>query len=372
MRRTPRNSFSAVPEALTCRSLPSRRRSGRGAALGLLIVCGALIAAPAAAEDADDPTGEATLRCEALDDNRPQTPVAWLTESLQASHCYSFQARAVAIDALNVRTLALSHRIQDGVRQQVIQHLDGPSVNVERHARAGLWGWPGGRPAPADDASSPGEGADSADNPAPMPRRWAEHVASVYDITLDADKRVAGRDAVALTFTPKSGDRYRHQWWLDRDTGLLLKHVLRDNDDAILETFQITRLKTPKRYTRDVTVAPPQRDEGPDWQTGWLPEGMVEQPDTVKEEHEGRTRRLYSDGLSTVSVFVEAPAATTALATGVHRLGASAIAVERHDTADSWQVIAIGEVPPKLLGRIARSVTRTEADTESSDADGPA
>ncbi|WNK21491.1 MucB/RseB C-terminal domain-containing protein [Halomonas piscis] len=356
-----------MPDFVACRSLSSWHLNGRGAAFALLTALGLLMATPAAAaeENADEPAGEATLRCKSLGEETPQTPVAWLTASLKASHCYSFQARAVAIDALNVRTLALSHRIQDGVRQQVIQHLDGPSVNVERRARAGLWGWPGGRPAPAEGAGSAGE---SADAPAPMPRRWAEHVASVYDITLDADKRVADRDAVALTFTPKSGDRYRHQWWLDQNTGLLLKHVLRDNDDAILETFQITRLKTPERYTRDVSVAPPQRDDGPNWKTGWLPEGMVEQPDTVEKEHEDRTRRLYSDGLSTVSVFVEAPAATTALATGVHRLGASAIAVERHDTADPWQVIAIGEVPPRLLGRIARSVTRTAPDTEEPEA----
>lgn len=332
-----------------CKRLaPALFSAAGGGALALLAA--SVFAAPegpaASPSDRNGP-GATTLACSTLGGEAPQTPVGWLTESLKASHCYRFQARAVAIDALNVRTLALSHRIQDGVRQQVIQHLDGPSVNVERHARAGLWGWPSARSGQSESA-------------APMPRRWAEHVASVYDIALARDERVAGREAVRLTFTPQSGNRYRHQWWLDQQTGLLLKHVLRDDSDVILETFQITRLQTPTRYARDVSVTPPEQKAGPNWQVGWLPGGMVEQPNTLQNARANRTSRLYSDGLATVSVFVESPAAAT-LATGVHRLGASAIAVERHAGDHPWQVIAIGEVPPELLGRIARSVTRSDA-----------
>ncbi|SHL96831.1 sigma E regulatory protein, MucB/RseB [Vreelandella subglaciescola] len=317
----------------------------RATRLTLALAFTALAAPGVMAQQSEAADAETTLSCSMLENEAPQAPVAWLTYSLWASHCYSFQARAVAIDTFNVRTLALSHRIKDGVRQQVVQHLDGPSVNVERRAPVGHWGWL--------DASA------SAD-PAPMPERWAEHVASVYDITLEADKRVADRDAVQLTFMPKQGDRYRHQWWLDQKTGLLLKHVLRDADDAILETFQVTRLQTPERYPDDVVVARPDSVDEPDWQVGWLPEGMEPQPGAARQASRGRTQRFYSDGLATVSLFVESPVVSTALSTGVHKLGVSAIAVERHTAPASWQVIAIGEVPPELLGRIARSVTYTE------------
>lgn len=311
-------------------------------ALALAIV-GAAPSAVVAQQEAGE--AEVTLNCDMLDHEQGEAPVQWLTYSLWASHCYSFQARAVAIDTFNVRTLALSHRIKDGVRQQVVQHLDGPSVNVERRAQVGHWGWL--------DAGVSGDQA-------PMPERWAEHVASAYDISLQTDKRVADRDAVELTFLPKKGDRYRHKWWLDRATGLLLKHVLRDTDGTILETFQVTRLQTPERYTDNVKVVRPESAETPAWKVDWLPEGMVQQPSSVRQVPEGRTHRMYSDGLATVSVFVESPVVSTGLATGVHKLGASAIAVERHRAPKPWQVIAIGEVPPELLGRIARSVTYTQ------------
>lgn len=336
-----------------------------GLALTLALM---MLSAPvSAAEASSQDDAAATLSCDTLEDKAPEAPVEWLSYSLWASHCYSFQARAVAIDTLNVRTLALSHRIRDGVRQQVVQHLDGPSVNVERRARVGYWGWPDSL---APDGQPSAESASDGASPS-MPLRWARHVASVYDLSLAEDKRVADRDAVQLTFTPADDDRYRHQWWLDRETGLLLKHVLRDNDDTILETFQVTRLQSPERYPDAVTVENRASDEPPEWRTGWLPDGMVRQPGAVQQSQEGRTQRLYSDGLATVSVFVESPAVSTALATGVHRLGVSAIAVERHPGDEPWQVIAIGEIPPDMLGRIARSVTRStgthSADTQSTD-----
>jgi len=324
----------------------------QAASLTLVLALAALAAPGVAAQQPEMANAETTLSCSTLDDDTPQSPVQWLSYSLWASHCYSFQARAVAIDTFNVRTLALSHRIKDGVRQQVVQHLDGPSVNVERRAQVGHWGW-----LDAKTSSGTGSADTNPTDPASMPERWGEHVASVYDITLEADKRVADRDAVQLTFTPKKDDRYRHQWWLDQTTGLLLKHVLRDSDGAILETFQITRLQTPERYPDDVVVSRPESTGDPDWQVGWLPVGMEPQPGAIQQASRGRTQRLYSDGLATVSVFVESPTVSAELATGVHKLGVSAIAVERHQAPKPWQVIAIGEVPPELLGRIARSVT---------------
>ena len=79
----------------------------------------------------------AGYECATEFEEQPSNATQWLERGLWASHCYAFQARAVAIDAVDVRTLALSHRIQDGVRQQVVQYLDGPSVSIERRSPVG-------------------------------------------------------------------------------------------------------------------------------------------------------------------------------------------------------------------------------------------
>ncbi|WP_236995730.1 MucB/RseB C-terminal domain-containing protein [Vreelandella populi] len=273
----------------------------------------------------------------------PQIPQQWLELSLQASHCYTFQARAVVINSIDVRTLALSHRIQEGVRQQVVQQLDGPSISVERRSRVGQLAW-----------ESTGEGGAF-----PSLKGWAEHASRFYDIALEEGARVAGRDAVKLRFEPKDHQRYTHEWWLDNTTGLLLKHVLSDSADRILETFQVTQLNEPERYTGEITVDVIPSPPAPEWHATWLPEGFMPQP--VASSDGKPHQRLYSDGLATISIFAEPQGSALmpeqGLKSGVHQIGVSSIAVEEHVENDQrWQLVGIGELPPSMLQRIVHSV----------------
>lgn len=284
----------------------------------------------------------AGYECAAESEEQPSDATQWLERGLWASHCYAFQARAVAIDAIDVRTLALSHRIQDGIRQQVVQYLDGPSVSIERRSPVGRLAW--------TEEHSNGE--------MPTPAGWAAHLEKYYAIELEDDARVAGRDAVKLIFEPRDQWRFSHQWWLDRDTGLLLKHVLSDQQGRIIETFQITQLQSPQKYTGRVRVGSPTVILNTPWHTTWLPDGFVAQPVTFAGDDVHQ--RVYSDGLATVSIFVEplASEATVALQEGVQQLGVSAVAIEHTITAEGrWQLVAIGELPVATLQRIVRSIT---------------
>ncbi|MBZ5486749.1 MucB/RseB C-terminal domain-containing protein [Halomonas aquamarina] len=273
-----------------------------------------------------------------------ESPIRWLERSLQASHCYTFQARAVAINSIDVRTLALSHRIQDGVRQQVVQQLDGPSVSVERRSRVGQLAWV--------TPNAQGEAFPSLQS-------WVEHTTQYYDVGLENGARVAGRDAVKLRFEPKDHERYTHEWWLDDATGLLLKHVLSDPTGRILETFQVTQLHEPERYTGDITVTSVQEAPEPAWHPAWLPKGFVAQPVAFAdgEPHQ----RLYSDGLATISLFAEpqdeAQQPRQGLNSGVHQIGVSSVVIEEHAQGDQrWQLVGVGELPPSLLQRVVHSV----------------
>lgn len=271
---------------------------------------------------------------------RPENGSAqgWLARSMVAGHCYDFQARAVTIDALGVRTLALSHRIRDGVRQQVVQHLDGPSVSVERRSIVGYM---------AQFMPDAGSDLDSSE-------AWAHHVASYYDISFQDDARVAGRDAVQLRFSPHDQQRYHHAWWVDKETGLLLKHVMSDSQERVLETFQITQLHSPELYDGNIASDVSSERASSPLQIEWLPDGFVAQP-----QEPGRassSQRVYSDGLAAFSLFVK-PVETNELSEGVHRLGVSTAAVAIVSEGDQqWQLIGIGELPPDILQRIVQSV----------------
>jgi len=211
-----------------------------------------------AAEPAVTTADQAGYECSVDAETAPSSATQWLERGLWASHCYAFQARAVAIDNVGVRTLALSHRIHEGVRQQVVQYLDGPSVSIERRSPVGRLAW--------TEENSNGEQSS--------PARWAAHLERYYAIELEDDARVAGRDAVKLIFEPHDQWRFSHEWWLDRDTGLLLKHVLIDQQRRIIETFQITQLQSPQKYTGVVNVEGPRVVLNTPWQVTWLPEGF--------------------------------------------------------------------------------------------------
>lgn len=328
----------------------------------LLAVMMGILSSQAHAVSTDDPEDRQNdsrttgYECTEAPQATPSNATQWLERGLWASHCYAFQARAVAIDAINVRTLALSHRIRDGIRQQVVQYLDGPSVSIERRSPVGQLAW-----------------TQSHNGELPSPERWAAHLEQFYTVSLEEDARVAGRDAVKLIFEPLDQWRFSHEWWLDRDTGLLLKHVLIDQQAQIIETFQITQLQSPQKYKGRVWVDSPQVILNTPWHTTWLPDGFVAQPVTFagNDVH----KRVYSDGLTTVSLFVESleSAETTLLQEGVHQLGVSAVAVQHLVTPEGrWQLVAIGELPIATLQRIVRSITfdlGDEAQTQESSDD---
>lgn len=279
----------------------------------------------------------------------PNNQIQWLERGLWASHCYAFQARAVAIDSVGVRTLALSHRIEEGVRQQVVQYLDGPSVSIERRSPVGSLAWT----------------EDNNSDELPSPAKWAAHLEKYYTIGLEEDARVAGRDAIKLDFEPHDQWRFAHEWWLDRETGLLLKQVLNDSRGRVIETFQITQLQSPEKYSGQLRAAPPSVVSYTDWQATWLPEGFVAQPITFSDSD--IDQQVYSDGLSTVSVFVEPLSleSPTDLREGVQQLGVSAVAIEHYITdSGRWQLVAIGELPVATLQRIVSLITFEEVSAE--------
>ncbi|WNL40794.1 MucB/RseB C-terminal domain-containing protein [Halomonas sp. PAMB 3264] len=271
----------------------------------------------------------------------PSSVDEWLIRTMLASHCYEYQARAVSINSIGVRTLALSHRVQDGVRQQVVQHLDGPSISVERRSQAGKLAW-----------ALPGE---SDFDIAVTPRAWAEHVETYYDVSLENEERVAGRVASRLRFEPHDDNRYAHTWWVDEETGLLLKHELSDTQSRVVETFQMTQLQSPSLYEGPLMSEQGRGLADPDWEVNWLPAGFVAQPAQITSSNP-MPQRFFSDGLSSVSVFA-APAGDEALEAGAYTLGVSGIAIELVDIeGERWQLVAIGELPAGQVRRIVQSI----------------
>jgi sigma-E factor negative regulatory protein RseB len=327
--------------------MAGRRIAGRLAAFGSVVLLAHL--SPAFAEtSAEQPEAERFDCSQLAQWEQPEAPLEWFERSLWAGHCHVFQARAVRIGIDGVRTLALSRDIQDGIEREVARFLDGPPIFFERRGHIGRMSW----------ASDDGE--DVPASPAGITR----HIDQYYRLSLGNDERIANRSAVRLDIEPLDGMRFGHRLWLDVQTALPLKRELIDDRGRVVETFQLTELQPPRLHEGgvllDASRMPPQQA----WRPDWLPNGFLDQPvDTHTEQHDQEIgHRLYSDGLSTLSLFVEPmEEGRERLIPGLHRLGIS-LAVVRHVVANGrpMQVVAMGELPPRVLAQVAESLTWRE------------
>ncbi|SFT33380.1 sigma E regulatory protein, MucB/RseB [Halomonas saccharevitans] len=273
----------------------------------------------------------------------PESAEAWLERSLWANHCYAFQARAVRIGSDGVRSLALSHDVVDGVEREVARFLDGPPVVFERRGRIGRLHW------------AEGDAAVAA-----SPAGIVAHLEGLYRLRMSGEERLANRNTVRLDIEPLDDLRYGHRVWLDNATGLTLKQILLDEQGRVVETFQITQLNRPRLHQGAVDLD--RRRPAPDdpWRPAWLPEGFIAKPVQTRSPRHDETvgHRVYSDGLATLSLFVEPVAGKDQLMPGLHRLGVSHAAVRRRELGgQARQVVVMGELPPRVLIRVADSVT---------------
>ncbi|WP_346302029.1 MucB/RseB C-terminal domain-containing protein [Halomonas sp. BM-2019] len=322
--------------------MTASRLSGRLAiALGLLLLVGSFPVAHAEVE-------EERFDCRTLEDQpRPESALGWFERSLWAGHCYLYEAHAVRIGYDGVRTLAISHEVRDGIERGVATFLDGPPMVFERRGRIGRLGWAG-----------------EAGEAPPSPAGIVERVDGLYRLQLGGEERIANRRARRLDIAPLDSFRFGHRLWLDQATGLTLKQTLLDETGRPLETFQLTALERPRLHQGEVVLDRQREAPADPWRLGWLPEGFTSQPvDTRSARHgEEIIHRLYSDGLSTLSVFVAPLDQAELLAPGLHRLGVSNAAVRHRDLGgEPRQLVVMGEMPPRVLLRVADGLEWQEA-----------
>jgi sigma-E factor negative regulatory protein RseB len=202
--------------------------------------------------------------------------------------------------------------------------------------------------------------------------------------------RILGRAARVITVSPLDQFRFGYRLWLDEKTAMPLKTQLCDSRGQVIEQIFFARLDMPESIP-DSDLAPAVRTEGMHWvrqgpshdnaspalsafRASELPPGFrltVAGAQTIGGASVPASHLVYSDGLATVSVFVEAQQGKAQGADanqnapadppmqGLARVGsgfAFSTVVQGH------QVTAVGEVPAQTVEFIAHSVKATGAD----------
>ena len=202
-------------------------------------------------------------------------------------------------------------------------------------------------------------------------------VAEIYSLSSGGVERVAGREATVIDVRPKDRYRYGFRLAVDRQTGLLLKLELLDDGRTALEQIVYTHLELPDsipdealepqisdvgftRYEASAPASAPGSSTArtQEWTIGWLPAGFRmtdESHDSIQPGRDPVDHRVYSDGLVSLSIFIERGLD----ASGRHEGPSSVGAVNAFSRiVDEFQLSVVGEVPGVTVEKVAASIVK--------------
>lgn len=198
-------------------------------------------------------------------------------------------------------------------------------------------------------------------------------IAEFYAVRLVGADRVAGFDADVVHLAPRDTLRFGYRLWSERRTGLMVKLQTLGAQGEVLEqaAFSELQLDAPLRSDRMAAALVP-----PD---GWRVDRMEAVKTTAAAEGwalkaevagfkpvncyrrkapvsgEQAMQWVFSDGLASVSLFVEPFDARRHAQEGLMAAGATHTLTRR---IQDWWLTAVGEVPPQTLRAFAQSLER--------------
>ncbi len=283
----------------------------------------------------------------------------WLAKIAPALGELDYRGTLVYVADGKFATLRVFHRNDDGHERERLVAISGPPREVVRDGTKVMC-IGAGQAAVAYDLSQAG--------------RWSPALALSqalrlpgYRAALAGEGRVAGRKAQVVEVTATDGWRYGYRLWIDRDSGLPLRVDLLDGHGNAVEQVAFTELELGVRPTDDelrasgdVTLSQVQtlRPAGgakPAWRVPVPPEGFELR---IARYRADGVQLLYSDGLASVSVYVEKAEAGLRGSRASQRGAVNA----RSYWMDGWHVLAIGKVPAATVDRFARTLRAVDGD----------
>jgi sigma-E factor negative regulatory protein RseB len=289
--------------------------------------------------------------------------VAWLERMTQSLHSQSYTGTFILQRGERIDTIRVVHAAEDGGYREKLQTLTGSAREVIRSVD---------RLSALKGALAEGEGGTQAAPP------WPPAIAASllgarehYHLKSPGYDRIAGLPCFLLHAKARDGYRYSHRYCLHDDTGLPLLSELIDSEGQLLERLVFTELefldvvfedalKPGGCGARHIEVRAGEGElrggeSGGEWYFEALPPGFVPVAATERAFAADSPPSLHfvlSDGLATVSVYVDTLGKVSEVFEGATSSGATN-AVAR--PLAGHQLTVVGEVPPETVEWIAGS-----------------
>jgi len=287
----------------------------------------------------------------------------------------SYVGEFVSESAERTERLAITHRVRDGVVSERLVSLTGHGRELVRENDEVVVYLPDQKLAIIERRSG------RSDLMGALPQ-FEGRMASWYKVdwvgreTLDD----FGPTAV-VAVRPLDGYRFGYRLWIDVDSHMPVRSDLADGSGRVIERLRFTKLRfddnipdsafepaVDRRKLRWVRQSPQSEEEMPAWRAAQVPPGFrlsVSGMQALAGAGSPVNHLVYSDGLATVSVFIQTPEPGKAPMQGTTRSG---VASAFTTVVDGHQVTAVGEVPPRTLKFIASGLRPAAAPADATPA----
>ncbi len=249
--------------------------------------------------------------------SKADEPRQMLERMTAAMSQMSYQGTFVYVQGDRVETIRITHVSDEaGVRERLVA-LSGPAWEVLRDSSGVRW-------VLADNRSVFEDAAFDRPFFPKLPFDQYDQAEISYSLAVGSDARIAGHQVTNLRVLPRDNYRYGYSLWLEKHSGLLLKWELIDSDREPLATLMFTDVRLGsevdkgelkpasqlKKFKTVESVLPSGRVQlktSPKWQPDRLPPGfrLTAHRYAAESAAEVYEHLVYSDGLASVSVYVE-------------------------------------------------------------------
>ena len=297
----------------------------------------------------------------------PTDPLGWLQRATQASRQASYEGTFVHINGDHTSTVKVTHLAHGGEETERIEPLDDASLDSVRHNDETFCRFPDAKTVRLDPRIASRFFPNIFASP-------AEAIARSYDVKLGKTERVLGYECQWLRLEPRDAQRYSQAVCAEVGTGLVVRAKTYNEQKQVIEQYTFTELRMGPQAARNdlrslfrarnrqwISDGQP-RDEAIATDSGWtvqkLPVGFQKIAE-LKRSLPGRpspvAQLVYTDGLATLSVFVEPNATPPRAAEAGSEDGTTTFFVR---PIGEHVVSVLGEVPPATAQQVARSVQR--------------
>jgi sigma-E factor negative regulatory protein RseB len=299
-------------------------------------------------------------------------PQALLERMSMAVEGRDYHGTLVYMQPGMAETFHVYHRMDEGVSTERLVSLDGAGAEIIRTREEVICIFPAERRVVVDKRRI----KQDSENPlrALLPG-YSPALQTNYDLQLMPGSRMVGRPAITLSIEPRDEFRYGYRIWVDEASAMPLKIQLLDQDANMpVEELFFASIFLPEALSKELMRPAVEtadfawiRHGKSDshittksgkimWRVAKLPAGFMQTAATLEymaDNRIPRTHLVYSDGLASVSVFIDTAVAAAEQAEGLATMGAANAYTLM---LDDQMITAMGEVPAQTVHLIATSV----------------